>query len=335
MKFDVESYVQDNLDSVRRSGKELSANCPSCMKPSHFYVNAETGDFVCFKCDFRGRRAIGLIALIEGLSYSDAAKFILKQSVQFRRKETPESLSTRIAKLRGDAEAESGDETVNFNLPKEFIPVFKKPNEWKFPAYLKKRGFTRETARAWNMGWARRGRYASRIIIPVDCPNGRSFTARAISDKDYPKYLNPPGADHGRLLVGWHHANIREDIVLVEGPFDIAKVWQHGLRGYAVQGKVLHSEQLRLLFRKPAVSSITIMFDPEETEAPYQVARQLLAHFSNISIARLPDGIDPGKSNSSEAWDAYNNSTKFSGERNGLLSDLVVSARKKLEEKYQ
>lgn len=333
MIFDIETYVQDNLDHVKTSASgELNATCPFCGKDQHFYINAETGKFICFKCDERGRNPIGLIAHIEGITYGEAMRIMMKQAVAFkRRKETPESLLERVMALRGaDAEADE----VDFDLPSEFRPVFKN-GKWRFPAYLKDRRIARATAHQWGIGWCSDGRYAGRIIIPIECPNGRSFTARDTTGEQEPRYLNPTGADHGRLLLGWEHAPVNGDIALVEGPLDAIKMWQHGIPSLAVMGHFLHSEQLGLLFKKPQEATITVMLDPEETTTPYDMASQLTCRFDNVYIARLSDGVDPGDSTKKQALTAYENAAKYDGNRVGALNAVVAASRKKLSERYQ
>ncbi len=332
MSFDVETYVRDNLDAVRDSGgAEMNATCPFCDKPSHFYINKDTGNYCCFKCDARGRRGIGVIAKVEGISYAEASRFLMKEAVKFRRKETLRSLVERLAAMRG---GEVEDERVDIPLPAEFKPVFKN-GKFSYPSYLRERGVKRETAKVWGLGWARRGRYAGRIIIPVVCPNGRSLTARDTTGEQEPRYLNPKGADHGRLLLGWEHVKTTEDAVLVEGPLDAIKCWQSGLRGYALMGKMLHMEQLRLLFRRTPDAAITVMLDPEEAEAPYRIAQQLLCKFENVYVAQLPAGTDPGDATKRQLRAAYDAAKPYGGERNEILSRLVESSGKRLSENYQ
>jgi len=334
MKFDVEGYIRDNLDGVKEgSTGQLSAICPWCGKPDHFYVDIETGHYICHRCDERGRRLIGLVAWVEGLTYSEAGSFMMRRAIQFRRKRTLPNLVEVIRGLRpniGNDDGSVDGELVEAPLPPEYKAVWRNGQFW-MPKYLKQRGIKKVTAKTWELGYADRGRYAGRVIIPIECPNGRSFTSRDTTGEQHPKYLNPPGADHGRLLLGWKHADLRADIVLVEGPLDIIKVWQHGLRGYALSGKVLHPEQLVLLFQKPASAAVTLMLDPEEATAPYEAASKLTAHFERVYIAKLPEGVDPGKSTKQQAHAAYNDAKRFKGARSARLAAKLAKSRMELD----
>jgi DNA primase len=333
MKFDIEGWCKDNVDGARMTSTgQIVGVCPWCNKDGHFYVDAEKGHYICFKCEQRGRFMIGLIAQVEGVSTSEARRIIMRSEVEFRRKETPQSLMQKVLALRG--ETESGPPKVDFPLPDEFIPVYKN-GHWMFPKYLKERRIKKAAAREWGMGWCDRGRYAGRVVIPVECPNGRSFTARDATGKQQPRYLNPKGADHGRLLLGWNHHSIEGDVCIVEGPIDAIKMWQHGIPALALMGKVLHPEQLALLMLKPADAAITVMLDPEEAKAPYDAAQQLMCRFDNVSIAKLPMGVDPGSSTKQQAFQAYNNAVRYTGERLSRLSAAIQSSQKKLEKIFQ
>src|SRR6185503_1657735 len=142
-----------------------------------------------------------------------------------------------------------------------------------------------KTARAWGMGFVRsvsivegRTLRGMRLVIPIDCPNGTSWTARAMDGAE-PKYFNPAGADHSRLLIGWNVARLTGDLVICEGPVDAVMLYQHDISALALGGKVLHDAQLAMLLALPAATAVTVMLDPEERTAPMEVARALSTHF--------------------------------------------------------
>lgn len=337
MKFDIVEYVESNLNKAGTTASgELIAECPWCERHGAFYINPDTGNFICFKCDQRGRHLVGVVAQVEGISWRQAKEFILKRAVQFRRKETPQSLLELIRNLRpeDDRKGIHGDnKVVEVELPEEFVPVHA-AGRWNYPMYLKERGIKRATASEWGLGFCEKGRYEGRIVIPIGCPNGRSFTARDATGVGWPKILNPPRADHARLLIGWDCMKAGHDIALVEGPFDAIRWSQHGIQTLALGGKTLHVEQLRMINRLPIDTSITIALDPEEIEAPYKIAKQLICRFDNVFIAHLPFGIDPGASAEKQAKKAYEEARKFIGRSDSLISKLA-NTKKKLKKIYQ
>jgi DNA primase len=330
--FDVRSYLDGKLEDMHVSASgEINATCPFCGRKAGFYVSVKTGAFICFKnsCDVRGRNPIALIAKLEGISHFDASRVWMQSSVEFkRREETQESLIERIQALRGIEPTE--ESSVDYELPKEFKPVFDN-GKWRYPCYLKERGIARETARAWGMGYCQRGRYGGRVVIPIECPNGKSFTARDATGEQEPRYLNPKGADHGRLLVGWQHVKIEGDIAIVEGPMDAIKMWQHGLPALALGGKVLHAPQLLMLLRKPQDAAITVLLDPDQPTAPYAVAQQLTCRFERVYVAHLPEGIDPGASTAKQARQALDGAERYTGDRIPRLIASIASSRRAIE----
>lgn len=342
MRFDIEDYVTANLTNAKAvqagNGNEMTAVCPACDRYGGFYINTETGAFVCWKCDFRAHTVVGLVAQVEDISWSEARGFIFTRSVRLRRKQDVFSLADRVRALRPHAIVEDEDvPNVNVQLPEYYVQIYdpKRTPEWQLPRYLKERGIKSRTARAWGLGYCRKGKYGDRLVIPIDCPAGVSWTARAMSDDVFgPKYLNPAGADHRRLLIGWHVSRVTGDIVLCEGPLDAVRLYQHDLPALALGGKELHDEQLAMLRALPAKAAVTVMLDPEEEVAPYKLAERLSLHFESIYIAKLPkrtkDGkkLDPGESTRAQAHTAVDDATLWKSSRAQRVAAVVRQARK-------
>jgi DNA primase len=332
--FDIRDYVESNLGRTKDStGDEITATCPFCDKFGGFYINSVTGKYICFKCDEHGKNIIGIIAQVEGITHEQAVKLVFKRSVKLRRKSTLFTLSERLRALRG-LEIEDLEPTqVEYSLPKEFRPCYK-DGKWCLPVYLKQRGLRSKTAKRWKLGFCRTGDYAGRLIIPIVCPNGYSFTARDMTGEQEPRYLNPPGADHGRLLIGWDVVKPVGDLCLVEGPVDAIKLHQHGISVLAVGGKVLHADQMSMLFKLSPLAAVTIMLDPEEETAPYKMANQLSVHFNSIYTAHLPLGVDPGGSSKKQAEQAILSAEKFKGGRTKMLRGKINRAKSRMVSMY-
>lgn len=348
-EFDISDYLEGALKRPKPSANnELTAECPSCEKWGKFYVNRESGRYVCFSCEFRGKSIVGLVAQLEGLDWSEARSFVFKRAVKFRRRESLLSLSDRIRLIRPGAEVEEDAPTgpVDFPVPKGVTPVWSEKGEWRLPPYLKDRGIKSRTAKAWGMGYVM-GRLwldfpgrdkpfclAQRLVIPIKCPAGRSWTARDMDAGGIPKYLNPPSADHRRLLIGWNVARLTGDLVICEGPLDAVRLWQHDITAVALGGKELHDEQLAMLTDLSPETAVTVMLDPEEQIAPLNVAQRLSLHFKSIYMAKLPLGVDPGSSTREEAHAAVDSAKKWSGGRAPLLSALLERSRASIDSRH-
>lgn len=319
MKFDLKEWVLDSLDNPRKSaGSEYTSNCPWCGRPDHFYVNVKSGKYICFRCDERGTSAVGIIAEVEGITRGEAYRMLLRAAdIKRRRQEEPASLLERVARLRG-GNVQEKEPVVEVDRPDEFIPVFD-GKRWRMPAYLSERRLSREIAMEFGLGYCTTGRYADRIVMPIECPAGRSFTARDATGGQMPKYLNPEDAKHGRLLYGWAQAvrrmlrARRPVLVLVEGPVDVLKMSQHGYPSLGIFGNQLRSAQVSLFSRWPRETVVFVMLDPEETVRRFAVAQQLTVRFSDIRLAELPPDVDPGKSLQQQAQRALRDAEPFVG----------------------
>lgn len=340
MKFDVEGWADDHLERVRRSGsngRQRKATCPFCARKDVFSVNVDPDDekhgaWVCFnekKCGRSGRAGPSgfaiLMAHVEGITEQEARAVIMRQTVNFPRKETTQTLLERIQRTRGGvAEAPARDD-VEVELPKEFKPVYdEKKNKWFFPSYLKDRGIARATARAWGMGFCQGGRYAGRVVFPFHDPLGRSLTARTTLKDVEPRYLNPEGVDNRRLLFGWHMVPPDGDVVLVEGPLDAVMCWQHGIPAIALTGYSLTDDQFSTMCRRPADSAVTVMLDPTEKVRPFEIASRLRVHFDDVRVAMLtgeaprdaagkPQKLDPGCATREQLWAAVDGAERVRG----------------------
>lgn len=335
MKFSVEEWVEDHLSHVKVSGggDEREAVCPSCGKYGSFYVNATTGAYICFSCEFRGRNAVGLIAEVEGISRSEARRRLMRGIVEFKRVE-PLTILERIAALRGGTTDVEEKMAVEMPLPVEFVPVYdKKRDKWRFPAYLANRGMKRETARFFNIGFCRSGDYGGRVVFPIVCPNGYSFTARDVTGRGIPRYKNPTGAGLGRLLFGWDTLVKDHDFLVVEGPMDAAMAYQAGFPAIALCGKNLGEEQ-EAMIGGMSLGSAIVMLDPEEGLAPVNVATKLMKVVEDVYMADLPDGKDPGSATPAEIVEAYDNAARYRGKRALRALGALKDARKKLDKRY-
>jgi DNA primase len=338
--MDIAEWMDAHLTGARPNlGDEWTAACPFCGRTGKFYVNIQSGSWICFsgKCDESGKKIWTLVAKVEGITVSQARAQAFREGVSFRRRQaTPLSLAERLMALRGESEDVS-DEQITAELPSGFVPVYseKRKKRWAMPRYMKERGFKRKTLRQFGVGYTPSGEWVDvpgterslyvgqRLIIPVISPSGYSWTARDLRGDQKPKYLNAPGADHRRMIFGWDQVDVTSDVVIQEGPTDVMMSHQHGMPALGLMGKVLNREQRTMLFQKPSTCSIIIMLDPEARADAIKIGLQLSVRFPHVYLAELPAGVDPGQASRAVAWDAYDDAPRFSGNRaSGLASRL-------------
>ena len=323
--IDIKAWCEEHLTRCHVSAKEASAVCPWCDRgQGSFRVNLATGLFRCYKCHDRytpadADRSWGffprLVARVEGISVGAAARKC------FECGSTAWSPTPLIS-----SEVPTTDEPLVCNeMPPEAIECrdVLRDREWQVPKYLDGR-LSRQTISDFDLCYATRGRYAGRILIPISCPNGRSFTGRLIGPGE-PRYMNPDDAGFERLLMGWDLLPERPSlVVIVEGPFDCMRMHSHGIPAVALLGKHASDYQIALLARLvDRGAALVIMLDPEEKAQQFVMATKLSA-FANVRIAKLPDGTDPGDSTEEQAWSAIMLASPFIGRVSEIAANMEI-----------
>ncbi len=131
--------------------------------------------------------------------------------------------------------------------------------------------------------------YKHRIVFPLEGNlYGRSISATA------PPHRFLPGAKGG--LYSWEHVRRCPEVILVEGLFDYAVLWQAGFHNVTCSmGIRLNACQFRQLC--DGMRTVYLAFDADANYSG-QHAMQALAHRLNkqgltVCIVELPEGHDP------------------------------------------
>lgn len=324
--FSVKNYLNDiQLQfNTHDTGEhnELAINCPSCVdngepRPDtkkRLWINGKTGDFYCYNCSWAGQ----LPKLVCALSHTT-----LLGALRIMKGKTGnlEILSYRLSNEVDFTFKELESEEIG-NLPEVEFPhgfeLFSENRDAKtiFHKYLRKRGIDLDYACEQEWGYSKRGYTANRLIVPTYM-NKRlvMWQARDILEKkhqlwgtkEYRKVLNPKGVSKSKVLYNFDKAKEFEEIVVVEGFIDAAKV---GDNAVAINGKSLHAAQLEA-FTQTKAKSIVLLLDPDafEDEKRYangpkkgrlrkpssvEKARSMLSVLFDVRTVKLPDGRDAG-----------------------------------------
>jgi DNA primase len=130
--------------------------------------------------------------------------------------------------------------------------------------------------------------YAHRIVFPLE----GNLYGRSIGDAAPHRVL--PGGKGG--LYAWEQVRQCEEIIVVEGLFDYAVLWQAGFRNVTcLLGNHPNLTQLQQLCDGPR--NVYIAFDSDANQSGQRaaqcVARRLRAHGVPAFQVLLPDGHDP------------------------------------------
>jgi DNA primase catalytic core len=298
-RFPLLDYLQRSNWQARRVGAqaEFVGLCP--LRPEtrpSFYVNARKNLFYCHGCG-RGGDLIRWVELSQGLSF--------RQSVAYLQQQIP-------APDHGDVLARA---TAFFQLQLHRYP--------EATRYLEQRGL-RDPAliEELGMGYAPGGNLRSHLAAQgFSCdalrdtglisPQGRdAFCRRVIFPcRQQEHIVNLYGRSIGaafphRLLprskgglFAWESVSQFSTVILVEGLFDLAVLWQSGFRNTtSAIGTHLTSTQMDQLCHTPR-RPVYIAFDQDENQAGQQAAQQLAQRLEAAGVAahivHLPAGHDP------------------------------------------
>jgi DNA primase len=103
-----------------------------------------------------------------------------------------------------------------------------------------------------------------------------------------------PGAKGG--LYSWAQAQSYPEVILVEGLFDYAVLWQAGFRNVTCSlGAHLNARQFRQLCDAPRTVYLTFDADPNGSgqQAARCLSRSLRERGIDTRLVSLPDGHDP------------------------------------------
>jgi DNA primase len=131
--------------------------------------------------------------------------------------------------------------------------------------------------------------YTHRIVFPLEGNlYGRSISTSA------PAHRFLPGSKGG--LYSWEKVRRLPEVILVEGLFDYAVLWQAGFHNVTCSmGSHLNAQQFREL--SDGRRTVYLSFDADTNGSGAQAAQSLADRLRPMSIAvrcvRLPDGQDP------------------------------------------
>ena len=133
-----------------------------------------------------------------------------------------------------------------------------------------------------------------RVVFPC-CQDGRivNLYGRSTGAAFAHRFL--PGSKGG--LFAWESVHQHSSVILVEGLFDLAVLWQAGfLNTTCAMGTHLTSAQLSQLSGQPG-RRVYILFDQDENQAGQHASRSLALQLQQagltVALVSLPDGQDP------------------------------------------
>lgn len=277
------------------SKMQVSFDCPECSEQKgmphgdgkgNLEVNYSKGVFKCWACnqsnDMHGsiRKLIKIYGTGKDIKDFDD----LKEFFEINQYQAVDSDDPKKKKKK-----------VN-SLPKEYMPLSTYPKDTveynKAMSYLKNRNITDDIIEEFNIGFALKGKYAGRIIIPCYDRKGKInyFVSRAYDGRT-PKYLNPE-ADRSEIIPNEYRVNYDSTIYLVEGVFDHIVVPNSiPLLGVDMSDKLFDALQ------EKAASYVVICLDSEAYNESVELYNKLNTHnlYNRVKVVKTKTKHDPSK----------------------------------------
>ena len=315
--------------ALKRVGRNWVGLCPfHAEKSGSFNVREETGRYKCFGCD-KGGDVFTFIQEIEQLDFPGAVEHLAaKAGIQLnytstgqskeraRRKQLVEAMNEAVEwyhqRLLTDPDARGArDYLRRRGLAGDVARQFKlgwAPDDWDALS----RGLGASPDVMQSVGLAFRNKrnkmqdsFRARVMFPIFSESGEAlaFGGRILPGSDDPaKYKNSsetPIYTKSKVLYGlnWAKADIakHDQVVVCEGYTDVIGFHRAGVaRAVATCGTALTEEHVRLL--KRYASKVVLAFDADAAGqgAAARFYEWEQAHAVEVSVARLPQGKDPG-----------------------------------------
>ncbi|MCR4657270.1 MAG: DNA primase [Lachnospiraceae bacterium] len=253
----VSSYV-----NLKKKGSSYFGLCPfHSEKSPSFSVRPERGMYHCFGCGKSGD-VISFVMEYENYSFNEAVSFLADRA-GIRLPEAKDSEEDKKKRSRREKLL-----AVNKEAGKYYYYALREPSGERGLNYLKNRGLTDDTMKAFGLGFARTGtnslyrylkgkgfddgilsdsgifnkdekrgmtdKFWNRVIFPIMDIQNRiiGFGGRVMGDGE-PKYLNSPETeifDKGRNLYGLNFArkSRKKELIICEGYIDVITQHQAG-----------------------------------------------------------------------------------------------------------
>lgn len=267
---------------LRPHGQTLKARCPfHDDKTPSFVVSVDKQQWYCFSCA-EGGDVFRFIEKIEGVPFVESARWLARRAGIETETPTPPS-ALDLAQAR-------------------YVDALMSRVGLDARMFLVDRHIASGVTGAFGLGFCERGEFAGRLTIPIRDLRGRivAHAARGLRDEK-PKYLNSSAAvgyAKGQTLYNADKARgpaaAAGCVVLVEGYFDVMRLWSLGITHVVAScGTAVTEGQAALL--KRLASTVIVAFDGDAAgqAATLKAGQVLLGAGLDVMVVQLPNGDDP------------------------------------------
>ena len=276
-KFAIITLLESFLGTGKvNSNDNVAFHCPFCNHhKKKLEVNVSSQRWHCWVCNASGR----------------------KISILGRKLNLDRQKISKIIQLTNDIDHLPNKTTTNttvLNLPSEFRPLWHfdkgSPEYRNAVFYLRNRNINIHDILKYRIGYADKGLYSGKIIIPSFDANGNLnyFVSRAYYEEDLQKHRNP---NTSKDIIGFElHINWNMPIILVEGAFDAIAIKRNAIPLF---GKTI-SNTLKKRIVEKNVKTIYICLDNDAKKQAIEACEYFMANGINVHLVDLPES-DPSE----------------------------------------
>ena len=219
------------METVTTRGDEVQSYCPAHKdrtgrddKNPSFWINADTGAFICFSCQFKGN-VFSLINYVEGIDFEKAKEWF----------DSPSLLVSRFNRVTEEKKAPIEEPTI---ITESMLSAFVNP-----PAEaLAARGISLHAARAYELCWDARN---ENWIIPIR--DAKTSKLLGWQEKGHTRrhFNNTPAKMKKSNSLFGYEQYVGGDMIVVESPLDVVRLASIGITGgVATYGALISSSQI-------------------------------------------------------------------------------------------
>ena len=296
---------------VDNSAQNVAVLCPSCGNKTDklkFSINIETWKSNCWVCGLKTKNLYHIIKKFH--SYELALEFKEKFGLKITDSHTENKDSICEKLLLPEGFCLLGD---NF--------LSRDPDIRDCIRYLLSRNVTKPDIWRLCLGTAKVGKYRRKIIFPSFDSSGELnyFVARTIDDNPGRKYVNA-NAKKSEIIFNEYSINWKEQITIVEGPFDLIKC---GLNAVCILGSSLSKNSY--LFKRLAHNQtpVCLALDYDMKEKIQKISKLLSSYGCEVKIVEVSKDQDIGSMSKNDVSNAIENAQLWS--RNDSLLQKINS----------
>lgn len=231
----------------------IACNCPFHENADGFNLKWRGNSFFCFSQCQKNYSMFDYVGKILGLDFIESVQWVTNaigiSDDEVHLNSFKMSQKAKIQKMKNMVKIKKKGK-VNYKPVSQTI--LNDVEDYIHPFFLKQ-GFKEATLKHFNIGFARNGELANRVVIPIDAKDGTviSLSGRTISDDVKPKYHVVGDTEKSMTLYNISRIEPDDDyIIIVEGFKSVWCLYENGFKSVvATMGSSISDEQVKLLLK--------------------------------------------------------------------------------------